>query len=171
MRIIIIIFMFLHLNSFAQKYSANNGEITFYSYAPIEDIKAENNKVSAIYDSETKELVFQLYIENFNFRKKLMQEHFNENYLESDLYPKSSFIGRVMSVNDSVAKVQGLLSIHGISNQIDEVGSFVKKDNTFILSSNFKVKLEDYDVMIPKIVMYKIAEEISIDVNITLIEN
>jgi polyisoprenoid-binding protein YceI len=154
----------------AQIFTGKNGEINFFSETPIEDISAVNNKVSAVFDGSTNDLVFQLNITDFKFPIALMQEHFNENYLESDLYPKSNFIGRVVNIMDEQATVSGDLTIHGITNSIDVVGSFIKSKNSVLINSQFIVKLKDYNIKIPKIVMYKIAEEIEVKVNIELIE-
>ena len=170
MRILFFILFLLHYDCFSQNFISKTGEITFFSYAPIEDIKAVNEKVSAAFNSQTNDIVFVLEITDFNFKKKLMQEHFNENYLESDVYPNSSFEGKVYNIDDSLATVKGMLTIHGVSNEITADGTFNLLDNTIKLSSSFMIKLEDYNVQIPKIVMYKIAEEILVDINMILIK-
>ena len=167
-RKILPLLFFISIDCFSQQYIANNGEITFFSYAPIEDIKAVNKKVSAAFDISNNDIVFQLYIRDFNFRKKLMQTHFNENYLESDIFPKANFIGKVFALEEDSAIVRGLLTIHGITKEIEANGIFIQNNNTIKISSEFKIKLEDYNVEIPTIVMYKIAEEILVDVEIEL---
>ena len=112
MRILFFLLFLLHYDCFSQNFISKTGEITFFSYAPIEDIKAVNEKVSAAFNSQTNDIVFVLEITDFNFKKKLMQEHFNENYLESDVYPTSSFEGKVYNIDDSLATVKGLSLIH-----------------------------------------------------------
>ena len=154
----------------AQKYLAKDGVISFFSEAPMEDIKAINNKVSAVYDNDTKQLVFQLDIKDFIFPKALMQEHFNENYLESDIYPKSIFKGKVISQQGKNTMVEGSLTIHGKTNRIKVEGILKQEKKAINISAEFIVKLEDYDIEIPTIVMYKIAEEIEVKVNIELKE-
>ena len=167
-RKILPLLFFFCFDCYSQQYIANDGEITFFSYAPIEDIKAVNKKVSAAFDISNNDIVFQLYISDFNFRKKLMQTHFNENYLESDIFPKANFVGKVFALEDDSAIVRGLLTIHGVSNEIEANGMFIKNNNSIKISSEFNVKLEDYNVSIPTIVMYKIAEEILVNVVIKL---
>ena len=169
-RIIIIILLISSINLQAQKFIGKNGEISFFSEAPMEDIKAINNKVSAVYDSETKQLVFQLDVKDFIFPKSLMQEHFNENYLESDIYPKSTFTGKVISQDGESTIVEGNLTIHGKTNKIKVEGIFKQEKKAINILAELIVKLEDYDVKIPTIVMYKIAEEIEVKVNIELKE-
>ena len=82
---ILLTFVF---GSYAQKYMTRNGYIGFYSHTPIEDIQADNNQVASILDASNGELVFQVLLKSFRFEKKLMEEHFNENYVESDKYTK-----------------------------------------------------------------------------------
>ena len=169
-RIIIVILLISSINLQAQKFIGKNGEISFFSEAPMEDIDAVNKKVSAVYDSKTNDLVFQLEIKDFVFPKSLMQEHFNENYLESDIYPKSIFSGKVISQNGKNAIVEGSLTIHGKTNKIKVEGILKQEKKAINVSTEFIVKLEDYDIKIPTIVMYKIAEEIEVKVNIELKE-
>jgi polyisoprenoid-binding protein YceI len=169
-KIILFILLIYSTNLYSQIFLAKTGEISFFSEAPMEDITAINNKVSAVYDNDTKQLVFQLDIKDFIFPKALMQEHFNENYLESDLYPRSIFTGKVISQSLENAIVEGELKIHGKTNKIKVSGILKKENNTVNISAKFIVKLEDYDVKIPTIVMYKIAEEIDVEVSIKLKE-
>jgi polyisoprenoid-binding protein YceI len=167
-RKILPLLFFISIDCYSQQYIANDGEITFFSYARIEDIKAVNKKVSAAFDISNNDIVFQLYISDFNFRKKLMQTHFNENYLESDLYPQSTFIGKVIVLEGDKAKVKGMLTIHGVTKEIEADGTLLKNNESVKILSEFKVKLEDYNISIPTIVMYKIAEEILINIEIAL---
>jgi polyisoprenoid-binding protein YceI len=169
-KLAIFLFLILSVQVNAQSFIGKNGKINFFSETPIEDISAINNKVSAVFDGSTNDLVFQLNIADFKFPIALMQEHFNENYLESDLYPKSKFIGRVVNIMSEQATVSGDLTIHGITNSIKMVGSFIKSKNSVLINAQFIIKLKDYNIKIPKIVMYKIAEEIEVKVNIELIE-
>ena len=167
---IISIFLFLTCFSVnAQQYLAKDGTISFFSKAPWENISAVNSKVSAVYDATTNDLVFSLHISDFIFPKALMQIHFNENYLESDIYPKSTFVGKVVSHKNNVANVEGQLLIHGETNLINVVGNLFVDDNaTYITDVRFVIKLKDYKIKIPRIVMYNIAEEIEIKVNIEM---
>ena len=169
-RLIIIFFFFLFvgIQLHAQKYIGNTGEISFFSEAPMEDIAAINKKVSAVFDASSNDLVFQLRISDFIFPKALMQEHFNENYLESDIYPTSTFVGKVLESKAGEVSVQGDLTIHGRTNRIKVHGFLLLNKELVNIESNFMIKLEDYDIAIPKIVMYKIADEIDIKVNIKL---
>ena len=169
-KIISIFLLLICISADAQQYLSDDGLITFFSQAPLEDISAKNNKVSASYDLQTNKIFFQLQIQDFIFPNPLMQEHFNENYLESDLFPKSTFVGKVIQNKDGKATVEGNLTIHGRTNEIKVEGLLRKEKDKVDISAEFVIELEDYNVDIPRIVMYKIAEEIRLKVNIKLIE-
>src|SRR5690348_6136913 len=92
--IILIALLSMHVLAVkAQIYSTRNGFVGFYSKTPLEDIKAENKQVYAGVDLAQKKLGFNLLVKGFSFPKKLMQDHFNENYIESDQYPNAKFNG------------------------------------------------------------------------------
>ena len=167
-RLVIFILLLSSIHVHAQKFMGNNGKILFFSKAPIENISAVNKEVSAVFDIANNDLVFQLWIKDFIFAKALMQEHFNENYLESDIYPNSTFIGKVIQYKDQKAIVQGDLMIHGVTNNIRVEGIMIQDKESIVISSEFIIKLKDYNIQIPRLVMYKIAEEIEIKVNIEL---
>tara|TARA_B100001250_G_scaffold77103_2_gene63221 strand:+ start:1619 stop:2140 length:522 start_codon:yes stop_codon:yes gene_type:complete len=169
-RLAFILLLLFNIQLHAQRFMGNNGEISFFSEAPMEDIAAVNKKVSAVFDAGTKDLVFRLKITDFVFPKALMQEHFNENYLESDVYPTSTFVGKVLANKDGGTTVKGDLKIHGKTNQIIVEGSLIRKKDLVNIYADFAINLEDYNISIPKIVMYKIAEKIDIKVNIELKE-
>tara|TARA_B000000565_G_scaffold237774_1_gene200227 strand:+ start:58 stop:588 length:531 start_codon:yes stop_codon:yes gene_type:complete len=168
--LVLIISIFFSENILSQKYISKNGRINFYSSTKLEDIEAVNNKVAAVFDAETKRIVFQLKIKDFVFPIPLMQQHFNENYLESDLYPKSIFSGKVMRIKNGNAEVEGYLTIHGVKKFVKFSGKMLKKEDAIFINSTFFVLLDDYNISVPKIVMYKIAEKIQVDVNIKLNE-
>jgi polyisoprenoid-binding protein YceI len=155
------------------KYITKSGHINFFSSAPIEDIAADNNAVGSILDPATGELVFSLRMTGFNFEKKLMQQHFNENYVESDKFPKSTFKGFIMN-NDKLdyskpgtftVDVKGDLTIHGVTKTIQTSGTIEVTVDGLKASSKFIVKPADFDIKIPGIMRNKIAEEIEVTVN------
>ena len=161
----------------AQKYMTKNGNIKFYSETPIETIEATNNQVNAALDSQTGDLVFKVLIKSFQFEKALMQEHFNENYMESDKFPNSTFVGKVTNltaVDFSKEKsyettIEGDLTIHGVTKKISEKGTFTVKAGDKIHGiSKFNVKPADYSIKIPGAVVKNIAETIEVTVDIEL---
>ena len=165
------------LNLSAQNiFSTTKGSVSFYSDAPLEDIKADNAKTAAILNTETKEIAVQMKIADFEFPNKLMQEHFNENYLESEKYPTSVFKGKIkekvdLSVSGTFqVTAEGTLSIHGITHQVQIPGTIVSDGKELKLDFKFPVKLEDYKVEIPTIVFSKIAEVIDVSGSMVLVK-
>lgn len=173
MRLILICLLF-STQLIAQQYYTNKGKVSFFSEAPIENISAINEDVSAIVDSQTGGFAFRLKIEDFSFPNSLMQEHFNESYLESEKYPLSTFTGVIDNFSDldlsakQNLKVNGSLSMHGISKDAQMKATAQMINDELYISSNFDVALEDYDIDIPKIMMYKIAEVIQVVVDMKL---
>lgn len=161
----------------AQKYITKNGRITFYSETPIETIEAGNVQVNSALDTQTGDFVFKALMKSFEFEKALMQEHFNENYVESDKFPNATFTGKVVNMADIdfskdgkyVAEVEGKLTIHGVTKDIRENGTFEVKEGKIRGTSKFLVKLSDYDFKIPSAVMANIAESIEVTVDVELI--
>jgi hypothetical protein len=156
----------------AQKYMTKNGFIGFFSHTPMEDIKGDNNQVAGVLDISTGDIVFQALIKSFHFDRALMEEHFNENYLESDKYPKSSFKGKISnltSVNFSKngtynVIVDGDLSIHNITNKISVKGTIEVVTGGINANSKFNVVPEDYNINIPGVVREKISKNLEVSV-------
>jgi hypothetical protein len=166
-------FMMLVISANAQKYLTKNGFISFYSHTPMEDIKAENNQVAGALNTETGEMVFQALIKSFHFERALMEEHFNENYMESDQYPRASFKGKITnlaSVDFSKkgsydVTVDGDLTIHNVTNKVSTKGVIVVTDNSIEANSKFNVVPEDYKISIPGVVRDKINKNLEVTVN------
>ena len=173
MRLILICLLF-STQLIAQQYYSKKGQVSFFSEAPIENIEAVNKDVSAIVDSQSGGFAFRLKIQDFTFPSSLMQEHFNESYLESDKYPLSTFTGSIADISKldlssrQTLTVKGSLSIHGITQETEMVAYAQIINGELHISSIFDVVLEDYDIDIPKIMMYKIAEVIKVAVDIKL---
>lgn len=163
--------MILCLNTEAQDILVDNrSQISFFSSAILEDIKASSNRASSALNIKTNEIVFKIAIRSFEFKKKLMQQHFNENYLESDKYPYSTFVGKITDTVDlkRVGKYQvmvtGNLEIHGVKkNYIAQVDIEVKKDH-INAQTRFNVRLADHKIKIPRVVIKNIAEEVEVKV-------
>lgn len=157
------------ISGFAQRFKSSETNIKFYSDAPLEDIEAINNSATSIVDVTTKSIVIVVPIKSFDFKKELMQEHFNENYLESDDYPNAIFKGKLIDWDGEEgtkkASAEGTLEIHGVTKDVTIEGDLSLSGNVLKLSTVFNVRLEDYDVKIPKAVFYKIAEEVEVTAN------
>lgn len=149
-------------------FSTTTGEISFFSYTPVEDINAVNKKVGSIINADTREVAVQMRITDFSFPNKLMQEHFNENYLESEKYPMATFRGKIIGNDDFTlpgnysVKASGLMKIHGVEKPVDLKGEINSNGKVLKLKLEFLIKLVDYKIEIPTLVFAKIAEEIQV---------
>lgn len=160
----------------AQKYITKNGHIKFYSETPVETIEAHNKQVNAALDSQSGDLVFKVLMKSFVFEKALMQEHFNENYVESDKFPNAIFKGKVTNIGDidfsekgeQTVQIEGDLTIHGVTKKISETGIFNISEEEVKGTATFIVKPSDYDIRIPKTVVKNIAGEIEVSVDVNL---
>ena len=170
--LLLIIFLSLLLTANAQKYMTKNGYIGFYSHTPLEDVKADNNQVASVLDLSTGEIVFQVLIKSFQFEKTLMQEHFNENYLESDKFPRSTFSGKIVNFSsydftkngNYDLTVEGDLTMHGVTKKVSAKGTIETGEAGITASSKFIVVPEDYKISIPSVVRNNIAKTIEVTV-------
>lgn len=150
-----------------QKYVVEKSNVAFFSDAALEDIKADNKKASGIFNTSTGDIVFSIPINEFQFKKSLMKEHFNEKYMESDKYPKATFQGKIdgfdANANETQqARANGQLTIHGVTQTIEIPGTIEKKDNKLILKTKFMVKLADYKITIPQLLWQNITEQVEV---------
>jgi len=155
------------------RYFTKQGHISFFSEAPLENIEAHNEQVVSFIDMSTGDLVFSVTMKAFQFRKSLMQEHFNENFIESDTYPKATFKGRVMNIkaielsgnHTYKVNITGVLTIHGVDKQIDTEGVLAIQDNKIQGKSTFTVTPQEFNIEIPLLVREHIAKRIDITVD------
>jgi len=157
----------------AQKYSTEKTFVSFFSHAAIEDIKAENTKAVGVFNAANGDIAFSIPIKEFQFAKSLMQEHFNEKYLNTEKFPKASFQGKVTGYDANASGVQnvksnGKLTIHGETQEVDIPGTIEKIGDTLAMKSKFIVKLEDYKIKIPKLMWQNIAEQVEVTVDFSL---
>jgi hypothetical protein len=158
----------------AQKYIARNGFISIYSETPVETIKADNNQVAGALDTSTGEMVFEVLSRSFHFERALMEKDFNDNYIESEKYPKSTFKGKIVNLSDvDFAKngvykvnVKGDLTIHGKTREINEPGNIKISDGDIEADSQFHLVPEDYDIKIPGVVRNKINNSLQVTVSV-----
>jgi hypothetical protein len=173
-KILILLCLLISTAAEAQKYNSAKGSISFLSDALIEDIAAENTKALAILDVSSRQLAFSVPVNEFQFEKKLMQEHFNEKYMETEKYPKATFQGTLsdfLITNNASQQVtaKGKLTIHGVTKDVQIPGTLRMDTNGEIkINAAFVVALKDYNVKIPKLLWENIAEEVNIKIDFTL---
>jgi hypothetical protein len=163
---------FLSLDMQAQKFFTREAKISFYSEAPLEKIEAVNGAGTCVIDFESQQMEFAVLIKAFQFDKALMQEHFNENYMESHKFPKATFKGKIVEPNAIDYKsngeydvtVEGKLTIHGVENEISAPGTIIINGEEIQVNSKFSVAVKDYDISIPAVVRDNIAKNVEITV-------
>jgi polyisoprenoid-binding protein YceI len=169
---LILTFSLLVISANAQKYMTKNGFIGFFSHTPMEDIKGDNNQVASVMDITTGEMVFQALVKSFHFDRALMEEHFNENYMESEKFPKAIFKGKITNltaVNFTKAgiydvTVEGDLTIHNVTNKVSTKGTLEVVAGGINANAKFKVVPEDYKIEIPGVVREKINKDLEVTV-------
>jgi polyisoprenoid-binding protein YceI len=163
-----VTFLFFVFISTAQMYFTKNGKINFdaTSNGSPERVEGVNRTVTCVLDIKTGNLQFAVPMKSFEFEKALMQEHFNENYVESDKFPKAEFKGTLMNNSDVKysadgvysVKVNGKLTIHGISREVQTEGKLIVKGERINTEAAFKVLLADYNISIPGLVADKVSK-------------
>lgn len=165
------IFFAIQLNAMAQTYTSKNIRLALYSSTPLEDIRAATDKCTGVIIKGSREIAFQVAVKSFEFDRKLMQEHFNENYMESDRYPYAKFKGgldqQIDWNKDGIynVTVTGMLTVHGIDKKRTVPGKISISNGQVEVSTEFKVACVDHGIKIPKLVFTKIAEQINIKVS------
>ncbi len=157
------------------RYFTRTGYIKFFSTSAVENIEAHNRQVTSFLDIKTGEMVFAVLMKSFEFEKALMQEHFNENYVESDKFPKSTFKGNITNLAEiNFAKdgnyeaiVSGDLTIHGVTKPIKSKGTITVKAGNIIAKTVFPVTVADHDIKIPSLVRDNIAKVVEVSVDMT----
>lgn len=166
-----LLFLIFHQICSAQLFQTTSGGVGFYSSAPLEDIKAVSREGTGVLDASTGEISFKVKIRSFNFRKGLMQEHFNENYMESHKYPDAIFRGKITEPLDTSSSkeqrvnLKGILTVHGVERERELPAVIQLKGNSLQLKSKFDVACKDHDIKIPRLMFRNIAEVIEVTVN------
>lgn len=176
-RQIALLFLFVGIfHVSAQKYATKTGSLKFEASADsFEEVAAENKNTSAILEYSTGEIAVLTLMKGFRFKVALMEEHFNENYVESDKFPKATFKGKVedfdaskLSSAPKTVKISGDLTLHGKTKKVTANARISKSDDKITVTGNFDVKAEDFEIEIPKLVSKKIADKIKVSFNLLL---
>lgn len=178
LKIILSILFLFQAGVFAQtRLIDRSGTARFYSSAPMEDIEATNNSALAVIEPESGKVAVSMLIKGFNFEKALMQEHFNENYLESDKYPKATFSGQLVDPailkkdGKFEAEITGQMTIHGITKELTVPCQFEIAAGEIQVQSIFNLTVADFEIEIPKLVRNNIAKEVEVTANFKFLRN
>jgi hypothetical protein len=162
-----LVISFADFDTKQNQYIARQGQVSFFSYTSVENIEAKNNQVVSILDLDKKEIAVSMLMRAFVFKKDLMYEHFNESYIESDIYPKANFEGNIIDFDASNTETQtkiikGKLTIHGITKETDIKATIENNNGVYIVSGELDVLVKDFEIKIPPILSSNIAKTISI---------
>lgn len=158
-----------------KKLFTKTGLITFNSKTSIEKIQAVNKKVLAVLDVATNKIEFAVLIKGFEFEKALMQEHFNENYLESDKFPKATFKGKFDDTNFTIlaeenktvtVNISGNLTLHGVTKPVTAKALITTKNKTVSAASSLTILLSDYSIKIPAVNKNNVNNQVQININL-----
>src|SRR4051812_371995 len=159
------------------RFYTKNGSIAFYSKTPLEDIEASHKSAVCVLDTKTGVLQFTVLIKGFEFENEEMQEHFNDDYLESDKFPKAEFKGQVLNnstinyskPNTYPVNIKGQLTIHGVTKEVQSAGTIKVAEDGLTAASSFIIQVADYNIKIPSLVKDKVAKTVKITVDTKLI--
>jgi polyisoprenoid-binding protein YceI len=154
------------------KYIDRRGKASFFSSAPLEDIKADNGQAVSVINAETGEIVASMLMRSFHFRKALMEEHFNETYIESHKYPKATFKGKITNMNEIdfskdgkyVLDVTGEITLHGVAKPLSVKAEAVVNQGAIQTKAVFPLKVKDFAIKVPRLVINNIAEVVEVTV-------
>lgn len=171
------ILLFAAFCGFSQsKKITKTGDIRFEASVPsFEEVKAQNKTATVVLNTETGEIAALALIKGFRFKIALMEEHFNENYIESDRHPKATFKGKVygfdmnkLSETDREFTIKGMLELHGKSKEITVPAKIKKTDEGIALTTDFTVNSDDFNIQIPKMVSNKVSKKVNISIDCML---
>jgi hypothetical protein len=172
--LVLLLAIVLSVSMNAQVYKQTSSEVHFFSEAPLENIEAFNKNSKAVLRINDSALVVVITNLAFRFEKPLMEEHFNENYMESETYPYSSFKGKVVSGMDFSedgtyqVEVKGMFEVHGVKEEKSFKGMMTKSGNKISFSATFMMHVEDYKIKVPTMYVKNIAEDVKVDLKFEL---
>ena len=166
----------LALTAQAQKYFTRDGKVIFTSDAPMEKIEAENNKVAAVIDAESGAVEAAVLVKSFRFEKALMEEHFNENYMESEKYPKAIFKGtfadpsklELTQDGSFTLPFSGEVTIHGVTKPLEAEVDFSVSNGAINAKTAFDLAVEEFNIEIPKVVKDNVAKIVNVGIDFDL---
>ncbi|WP_025741817.1 YceI family protein [Aquimarina pacifica] len=151
----------------SDRYITRQGQVTFFSYTNVENIEAKNNQVLSVIDFSKNEIAISMLMKAFVFKKALMREHFNESYIESDLYPKATLEGIILDFDpanreDQTKIVKGKITIRGITKEVEIKTKITFQEQKYIFSGDFELTVKDFEIKIPSVLAPNIAKNISV---------
>jgi len=167
------IILILTISVNAQKYIGTSSKISFLSETALEDIYGESKKSNSALKADLKQIAILMKTNTFVFKNPMMQEHFQEDYIECEKFPNATFNGNIIGdfdVNkdgEYKVTVNGKLNIHGVEKDREVKGKIIVKEGIVRVEAKFAIRLSDHNIKVPSIVVKKIAEVVEVSINIT----
>jgi len=168
-RILVLAFLLFSISSKdnTEQVISRQGNVSFFSYTSVENIKAENNQVLSIIDIDKSTIGVRMLMNSFVFEKALMKEHFNESYIESDIYPEATFEGRILDFDpkkegEQVRMIKGDFSMHGVTKELEIKTKILYQNGKYMLTGTFETNVKDYNIKIPPLLAGNIAKSIEV---------
>ena len=169
----LLLFTFIIFFSFSaqtNEYIERQGQVTFFSYTSVENIQATNNQVLSLFNPETKEIAVSILMRAFVFKKSLMHEHFNESYIESDLYPKATFDGEILDFditnqNPQTRIIKGEFTLKDVTKPVEMKAKITKTNKGFTIEGSLEVMIDDYNINVPPLLSPNISKKIEVSFN------
>ena len=167
---VLLFFTFFSSTLFAQqtqKYIERQGRVTFFSYTSVENIEANNDQVLSFFEPSTNSVAVSILMNAFKFKKSLMYNHFNESYIESDLYPKATFEGVINGYDPNSDRTQtkiikGKITLRDISKDIEIKSKITREDSGYRITGNLSLNIDDFNIKVPALLAPNIAKTIAI---------
>ncbi|WP_298761831.1 YceI family protein [uncultured Psychroserpens sp.] len=161
---------FPNKKDYKEEYIERQGEVSFFSYTPVENIQATNNQALSIFDTKTNEVAVRILMRAFVFKKSLMHEHFNESYIESDLYPEATFSGKIIDFDPSIETMQtriikGDFTLKDVTKSVDIKATISIVDGNYIIKGGLDILIDDYNIKVPALLSPNISKKIEVTFN------
>ena len=146
----------------------------FFSATPLENIEAKSQSLTSVLTTGSNKILFNIPLRTFKFDKSLMEEHFNEKFLESEKFPEATFLGKIIEdINfekDGTFEIRakGKLWIHGVEKERIIRSTVTISNGAINIQSHFTVALSDHNIKVPKVVHEKVSSEISVEISTQL---
>ncbi|WP_298516375.1 YceI family protein [uncultured Kordia sp.] len=160
----------LTVTSQTSEFIERQGQVTFFSYTSVENIQATNNQVLSLFNPESQEIAVKILMRAFVFKKTLMREHFNESYIESDLYPNAIFNGKIIGFDPSDSEpqtriIQGEFTLKNVTKAIDIKANITKTNDGYTIKGSLDVMIDDYNIKVPPLLSPNISKKIEVMFN------
>jgi len=166
----LLLFFVNYCFSQSTEFIERQGDVTFFSYTAVENIQAKNTQTLSIFNTKTNQIAVRILMRAFVFKKPLMHEHFNESYIESDLYPEATFNGKIIDFNPKIENTQtrlikGDFKLKNTSKPVEIKAKITRNKNNYIITGRLDLLIDDYNIKVPALLSPNISKKIEVSFN------